>query len=164
VPELDDASFAKYFGRMKTRNILGAATLAACSFFAGTLWAAKPEKASLESHIWSAADARTAKGSWGSISIYTEDGQPSAGTSSVLTAELTFLPGQQLQPPHQHPEEEFQYVVEGSGTWSLNGKEQPLKAGDLMYSKPMDWHGIRNSGAAPLRFFVFKWKTRSDAN
>jgi mannose-6-phosphate isomerase-like protein (cupin superfamily) len=149
---------------MNIRTILSATILAGGSFFAGTLWAAKPEKPPLESHIWSAADARLAKGTWGSISIYTEDGQPSAGASSVLTAELTFLPDQQLQPPHQHAEEEFQYVIEGSGTWSLNGKEYPLKAGDLMYSKPMDWHGIRNSGTAPLRFFVFKWKTRSDAS
>jgi len=148
---------------MKTRTILSAVALAAGSFFAGTLWAAKAEKPLLDSHIWSAADARAAKGEWGSISIYTEEGQPSAGASSVLTAELTFLPDKQLQPPHQHAEEEFQYVIEGSGTWSLNGKEIPLKAGDLMYSKPMDWHGIRNSGTAPLRFFVFKWKTRSDA-
>ena len=148
---------------MKTRTLLSAAALAGASFFAGTLWAGKPEEQPLESHIWSVGDARTSKGSWGSISIYTEDGQPSAGTSSALTAELTFLPGQQLQPPHQHADEEFQYVIEGSGTWSLNGKEYPLEAGDLMYSKPMDWHGIRNSGTAPLRFFVFKWKSRSDA-
>jgi mannose-6-phosphate isomerase-like protein (cupin superfamily) len=148
---------------MKTRTLISAVALAAGSFFAGTLWAAKPGKPLLDSHIWTAADARAAKGEWGSISIYTEDGQPSAGASSVLTAELTFLPGKQLQPPHQHAEEEFQYVIEGSGTWSLNGQEYPLKAGDLMYSKPMDWHGIRNSGTAPLRFFVFKWKARSDA-
>jgi len=148
---------------MKLRTALAAAALAASSFFAGTLWAQKPAKPVLDSHIWSAADARVSKGSWGTISIYTEDGQPSAGTNSVLTAELTFLPGKQLQPPHQHPDEEFQYVIEGTGTWSLNGKEYPLKAGDLMYSKPMDWHGIRNSGDVPMRFFVFKWKARGAA-
>jgi quercetin dioxygenase-like cupin family protein len=146
---------------VKLKTTLGAAAIAGCGFFAGALWANKPEKAPLESHIWSAGDARTSKGAWGSISIYTEDGQPSQGTSSVLTAELTFLAGKQLQPPHQHADEEFQYVIEGSGTWSLNGKEYPLKAGDLMYSKPMDWHGIRNSSDAPMRFFVFKWKARS---
>ena len=138
--------------------IVGAGALMMVSFFAGTLWAQKPVKPPLESHIWKAADARRSTGSWGWISIYTEDGQPSAGTSSVLTAELEFLPGKQLQPPHQHADEEFQYVIEGSGTWSLNGKEFPLQAGDLMYSKPGDWHGIRNSGDKPLRFFVFKWK------
>jgi mannose-6-phosphate isomerase-like protein (cupin superfamily) len=49
-------------------------------------------------------------------------------------------------------------VIEGSGTWSLNGKEVPVQAGDLMYSKPGDLHGIRNSGGRPMRFFVFKWR------
>jgi quercetin dioxygenase-like cupin family protein len=136
------------------------AALCAVFFFAGALWAQKPDKPPLDSHIWKAGDARLSKGSWGSISIYTEDGQPTFGTSSVLTAELTFLAGKQLQPPHQHADEEFQYVIEGSGTWSLNGQEFPLAAGDLMYSKPWDWHGIRNSGDKPMRFFVFKWKSK----
>lgn len=143
---------------MKLRSALFAGALILVSFYAGTLWAQKPVKPPLESHIWKATDARRSTGSWGSISIYTEDGQPSAGTSSVLTAELEFLPGKQLQPPHQHADEEFQYVIEGSGTWSLNGKDVPLQAGDLMYSKPGDLHGIRNSGDKPMRFFVFKWK------
>src|SRR5690348_11603318 len=124
------------------------------AFFAGALWGARPVPAPLESHVYSAADARTSRGEWGEIHIYTEDGTPTSGTNSLLTASLTFLPGKQLQPPHQHPDEEFQYVVEGEGTWSLNGKEQPLHAGDLMYSRPWDWHGIRNSGDRPLKFFV----------
>jgi quercetin dioxygenase-like cupin family protein len=134
--------------------------LMAASFSAGTLWAQKPDQAPLESHIYSAGDTRTSKGEWGEIHIYTEDATPTFGTRSLLTASLTFLPGKQLQPPHQHPDEEFQYVVEGEGTWSLNGKEQPLHAGDLMYTKPWDWHGIRNSGDQPLKFFVFKFRAR----
>jgi quercetin dioxygenase-like cupin family protein len=145
---------------MNTRSSIVAAALAAVSFWAGTLWAQKPDKPLLDSHIWKAGDARLATGAWGSIAIYTEDGQPSFGTGSVLTAQLEFLPGKQLQPPHQHADEEFQYVIEGSGTWSLDGVEYPLAAGDLMYSKPWDWHGIRNSGDRPLRFFVLKWKAR----
>jgi mannose-6-phosphate isomerase-like protein (cupin superfamily) len=147
---------------MNTRTWLAAVGLSTVSFCAGTLWAQKPARAPLDSHIWKAGDARVSTGSWGSISIYTEDGQASTGTSSVLTARLEFLPGKQLQPPHQHADEEFQYVIEGSGTWSLGGVEYPLAAGDLMYSKPWDWHGIRNSGDKPLRFFVFKWKARGD--
>jgi quercetin dioxygenase-like cupin family protein len=145
---------------MNARTLLATTALAAVSFLAGTLWAQQPEKPPLESRIWKTGDARLSKGSWGSISIYTEDGQPSFGTDSVLTAQLEFLPGKQLQPPHQHADEEFQYVIEGAGTWSLNGVEYPLAAGDLMYSKPWDWHGIRNSGDKPLRFFVFKWQAR----
>jgi quercetin dioxygenase-like cupin family protein len=134
--------------------------LMVASFSAGVLWAQKPDKPTLESRIYSASDARTSKGDWGEIHIYTEDGTPTFGTSSLLTASLTFLPGKQLQPPHQHADEEFQYVVEGEGTWSLNGKQQPLHAGDLMYTRPWDWHGIRNSGDKPLKFFVFKFRAR----
>ena len=137
----------------------GLAITAALAFGAGALWA-DSGKSPLESRIFAAGDARTSKGSWGEIRIYTEDGTPSAGTRSVLTAELEFLPGKQLQPAHQHADEEFQYVIEGEGTWSLNGEERPLKAGDLMYTKPWDWHGIRNSGDQPLRFFVFKFQSR----
>jgi quercetin dioxygenase-like cupin family protein len=148
---------------MNLRPILATGVLMLASFYAGLSLAQKPAPPPLESHIWKAADARKSTGSWGSISIYTEDGQPSSGTSSVLTAELEFLPGKQLQPPHQHPEEEFQYVIEGTGTWSLNGKEVPLQAGDLMYSKPGDLHGIRNSGDRPMRFFVFKWRGSAPA-
>jgi quercetin dioxygenase-like cupin family protein len=141
-------------------RITAVITSLALSFLAGTLWARKPEQALLESRIYSAADARTSGGEWGEIHVYTGDATPTFGTRSLLTASLTFLPGKQLQPPHQHPDEEFQYVIEGEGTWSLNGREQPLRAGDLMYTRPWDWHGIRNSGEKPLKFFVFKFRSR----
>lgn len=145
---------------MKITHLAAVAALAVSCFAAGALWANKTGVAPLESRIWKATDARRVSGDWGSIALYTEDGQPSVGTTSVLTAELEFLPGRQLQPPHQHADEEFQFVVEGSGTWSLNGRDYPLARGDLMYSKPWDWHGIRNSGDAPLRFVVVKFQAR----
>ena len=113
--------------------------------------------ADLESRIYRKTDARKGGGDWGSIYTYTGEGTPTVGTDSVLTAELEFLPGKQLQPPHQHANEEFQYVIEGGGTWFLNGKETPIQRGDLMYAKPGDLHGISNTGTTPLRFFVFKW-------
>jgi len=148
---------------MNLRSLSGIGAVAFAAFFAGTLWANKDARPPLESRIFTANDARLSRGTWGSISIYTEDGQPTFGTSSVLTAELEFLAGKQLQPPHQHADEEFQYVIEGAGTWTLNGRDYPLNKGDLMYTKPWDWHGIRNSSDAPLRFFVFKWKSRGVA-
>jgi len=75
----------------------------------------------------------------------------------MLTAVLEFLPGKQLQPPHRHTNEEFQYIIEGSGTWFLNGKETPILKGDLMYAKPWDMHGISNTSTDTLKFFVMKW-------
>jgi mannose-6-phosphate isomerase-like protein (cupin superfamily) len=81
----------------------------------------------------------------------------------MLTAVLEFLPGKQLQPPHQHAEEEFQYVIEGSGTWTLNGIESPITKGDMMYAKPWDIHGISNTSGDTLKFFVVKWLNKGVA-
>ena len=117
----------------------------------------------LESHIYRQAEARKSTGDWGAIRIYTEEGTPTYGTESMLAAELEFLPGKRLQPPHQHAKEEFQYVIEGSGTWTLNGKDIPLQKGDLMYAKPWDLHGIANTGTEPLRFLVIKWNSKGVA-
>ncbi|MEI6861153.1 MAG: cupin domain-containing protein [Verrucomicrobiota bacterium] len=89
----------------------------------------------LESRIYRKTDALKGGGDWGSIYTYTGEGTPTVGTDSVLTAELEFLPGKQLQAPHVHANEEFQYIIEGGGTWFLNGKETPIKPGDLMYAR-----------------------------
>jgi quercetin dioxygenase-like cupin family protein len=136
------------------------ALTAALSFAAG-LAVENKSTAPLESRILRLADTRTSSGDWGSIHIYTSDTTATAGTDSMLTAQLEFLPGKRLQPPHQHPEEELQYVIEGSGTWFLNGEETPIRKGDLMYSKPGDLHGISNTSSEPLRFFVVKWRSRN---
>jgi hypothetical protein len=63
----------------------GFAVTAALAFAAGALWA-ESGKSPLDSRIFSAEEARSSKGSWGGIRIYTEDGTPSFGTRSVLTA------------------------------------------------------------------------------
>jgi mannose-6-phosphate isomerase-like protein (cupin superfamily) len=139
------------------------AFVASFSFAAGVGVERKSATKDLESRIYAKEDARLSSGDWGSIRLYTEDGTPTFGTSSMLTAQLEFVPGKQLHPPHQHAEEEFQYIIEGSGTWSLNGKEFPAKKGDLMYSRPWDMHGVLNSSSEPLRFFVFKWNSKGFA-
>jgi mannose-6-phosphate isomerase-like protein (cupin superfamily) len=139
-------------------------TLAACaaSFAAGNVWNSWRSD-DIKSHIYTQAKARKSSGGWGSIYIYTNDSTSTYGTDNMLTAMLEFLPGKQLQPPHQHANEEFQYIIEGSGTWFLNGKETPIQKGDLMYAKPWDMHGISNTGKDTLRFFVVKWNNKGVA-
>jgi quercetin dioxygenase-like cupin family protein len=147
---------------MKIIQLLTALLVAAASFAGGALWERKQTQvAPLESRLIRKADAKKSTGAWGSIEIYAAEGTPTVGTSSMLVAELEFLPGQRLQPPHRHPDEEFQYVISGSGTWHLNGEDIPLRQGDLMYAKPGDLHGIANTGTEPLRFFVVKWISRA---
>jgi quercetin dioxygenase-like cupin family protein len=58
---------------------------------------------------------------------------------------------------HYHPGHEFLYVLEGSGTWEVNG-EPPLsmKAGDSFYQPPDQAHNVKNgSETAPLKNVVF---------
>lgn len=76
----------------------------------------------LSSHIYRKADARKSSGDWGAIHIHIPETASTGGLASLLTAELEFLPGKQLQPPHQHAEEELQYIIEGGGRWFLKAR------------------------------------------
>jgi mannose-6-phosphate isomerase-like protein (cupin superfamily) len=131
--------------------------VSAIAFAGGYTWRAAGD---IPSRIYTQAEAKRSAGNWGSIYMYTNDSTTSYGTSSMLTAMLEFLPGKQLQPPHRHANEEFQYVISGSGTWFLNSKETPIRKGDLMYAKPWDLHGISNTSGDTLRFFVVKWNNK----
>src|SRR4051812_10858981 len=112
---------------MHARHIVATLGIIAASFVAGTAYGRNTHADDLVSRIYRVADARKGSGDWGSILTYTESKATTLGTSSMLTAELEFLPGKELQPPHQHAEEEFQYVIEGGGTWFLNGRETPIE-------------------------------------
>src|SRR5688572_14095959 len=142
---------------MKPKILILFLITAALSFAAGTALERHAQAAELESRIIRETEAKKSTGTWGSIRIYTPDRTATTGTDSLLTAELEFLPGKQLQPPHRHVDEEVQYVISGQGTWHLNGRDIPLEKGDLMYAKPGDLHGIANTGTEPLRFLVVKW-------
>jgi AraC family cel operon transcriptional repressor len=43
---------------------------------------------------------------------------------------------------HGHDFPEFFWVVAGEGIHLVNGKNVPLKAGDLIFMRPGDWHGL----------------------
>jgi mannose-6-phosphate isomerase-like protein (cupin superfamily) len=95
------------------------------------------------------------KAGWGEMRPYFT-GQ-TQGTTSVLAATGTVLPGKSIHGSHRHVEEEYLLITEGSGTWNLDGKEMPAKAGDLLYVEPWVYHGFRNTGDKPLSFLVIKY-------
>jgi mannose-6-phosphate isomerase-like protein (cupin superfamily) len=70
---------------------------------------------------------------------------------------LVLKPGQEPHPPHQHPEEEFLLIGEGTGEILVNGKTVQVGPGSLMYSESNHLHGIKNTGSEPMRFYFFKW-------
>lgn len=95
---------------------------------------------------------------WGRLITYFDADTYSATES--LTAVAVIDPGKQIHPPHVHSEEEYLMVLEGDGTWSVEGREFEASVGDILYAAPWDEHGIRNTGSQPLKFVVFKWNPK----
>lgn len=124
-------------------------------------WEGREFISDIETSIITKEDASELNEVWGDLFIYTDEATASTyGTTNTLTAIAEIKPGMEIHPPHQHTAEEFMYIVEGTGTWSLNGVESEAKQGDMMYAKPWDMHGITNTGDQTLTFFVVKWDNK----
>jgi len=113
------------------------------------------------SAIVSQQEAQRQDTDWGTL--YTYFNGETYGTRDGLAAVAVIRPGWEIHPPHQHAEEEYLMVVEGNGTWHLNGQERDAKPGDMQYAAPWDVHGIKNTGSTPLRFVVWKWNNKGVA-
>lgn len=82
------------------------------------------------------------------------------GTQNAITGVAEIEPNNEIHPPHVHAEEEYLIILEGEGTWTLNGVSSPASAGDVLYVEPWDLHGIFNSGDKPLKFFIVRWNSK----
>ncbi len=141
------------------RTSLSVVALAA-AFGAGLLVGA-PRYDVQPSAILSQQQAKREDFDWGTL--YTYYSGASYGTKDALAAVAVIKPGREIHPPHEHAEEEYLMVIEGHGTWHLNGKEQPARAGDMQYAAPWDVHGVSNTGDKPLTFVVWKWNSNGVA-
>jgi len=108
--------------------------------------------------VISEANVKPAIENWGKFLPYYEG--DTQHIKDVLTGVAVIQPGQQIHPPHKHPEEEFLMVLEGEGTWTIGTKDTPAKTGDIMYSTPWERHGLVNTGKVPLKFVVFKYNPK----
>lgn len=139
---------------MKLRLCLAFVTLALFS-----LNGFSNEKNSIDTSVVTAKAAKVEIFPWGRLMTYYA-GESYAATDS-LTAVAIINPGMEIHPPHIHSEEEYLMVLEGEGTWYVEGKDFPAQAGDVLYAAPWDEHGIRNTGSTPLSFVVFKWNPKA---
>lgn len=105
-----------------------------------------------------AADAVPTRGAWGERLRYFKG--DTNGTSDMVVLAVTLKPGQAPHPTHQHAEEEFMILAEGAGTWHLDGKEFPARKGDVVYAAPWALHGLKNTGDAPLTYYMVKWNNK----
>ena len=117
--------------------------------------------ANLASQVLTREDSATAEEAWGRFITYSEG--TTFGTKDSLTGVAEINPGQQIHPPHVHAEEEYLMVLEGTGEWHLNGRDFPAKACDMIYARPWDIHGIRNTGETVMKFVVWKWNSKGIA-
>jgi len=67
-------------------------------------------------------------------------------------------PGMEPHPPHQHPEDEFQVIVEGTGEMLLDGKLTPAGPGAMMYCAGGKLHGVRNTGSTPMVIYYCQFQ------
>ena len=93
---------------------------------------------------------------WGEHRLYFQGTTANGRTASA--GSVWVKPGMEPHPPHQHPEEEFMVVTEGSGEISVEGKVTKVGPGSMMYCAAGKLHGIRNTGKGPLLFYFYKWK------
>lgn len=67
---------------------------------------------------------------------------------------LNFLPNQDMR-PHNHPGRElYLLVIEGNGTFSIDGKDLEVNEGDIIYCNPEDQLGFTNTGGKPVSIYA----------
>lgn len=105
--------------------------------------------------VFTLGTSKTTHAAFGDTTIYF-DGK--TGQLKDMTAgSLVLKPGQEPHPPHQHPEEEFVLIAEGTGEILVHDQTVKVSPGSLMYSGSNRLHGIKNTGSVPMRFYFFKW-------
>ena len=133
---------------MKRRSVLGMAGLGAMPLFG----AGAP---ALSDGIVNEAAAKLTREPFGDLRIY-YDG-PTEQLRSMTAGSLRLKPGMTPHPPHQHPEEEFMVITEGTGEIEVAGKKTRVAPGSMMYCGANRLHGIVNTGKTPLLFYFYKW-------
>jgi mannose-6-phosphate isomerase-like protein (cupin superfamily) len=100
--------------------------------------------------------ARLQREPFGDLRIYFEG--PTGQLKSMTAGSLLLNAGMTPHPPHQHPEEEFMVITEGTGDISIEGKITKVGPGTMMYCGSGKLHGIVNTGKTPLLFYFYKWQ------
>jgi quercetin dioxygenase-like cupin family protein len=101
-------------------------------------------------------NATLTRETFGDLRVYFDG--PTAQLKSATAGSLRLKPGMSPHPPHEHPEEEFMVVAEGTGEISVEGKVTKVAPGSIMFCAAGKLHGIVNTGKVPLLFYFYKWK------
>ncbi|MBI2434999.1 MAG: cupin domain-containing protein, partial [Candidatus Hydrogenedentes bacterium] len=137
---------------MKSRLCLGGIMFVVAAGLAVACFAGAAGGGGQASACVSWEQAKLDKADWGEMRIFFTG--ETYGTQNAYTAMATVAPGKAVHAAHQHAEEEHLVLMEGSGTWHLDGKDFAAKEGDVLYIAPWIMHGLVNTSDAPLVFLV----------
>ena len=65
-------------------------------------------------------------------------------------------PGKGTHAPHEHAEDEFFFILEGTAEFHLNGETKVAGPMTSFYCPTGSKHGIRNAGDTELKYLVIK--------
>jgi len=79
-------------------------------------------------------------------------------TTKMQFFHYTVLPPGTSIGSHKHEnDEEFYVILEGSGEMEVDGKKQPVSAGDVVMNEPFGTHGLKNTSEnEELKIMVFE--------
>lgn len=72
----------------------------------------------------------------------------------------TVAPGLPSHTPHEHRDEEMVIVEKGEIAVWLNGSENKVGAGSIVFIASGEHHGIRNDTLDAATYYVIRWRTR----
>jgi mannose-6-phosphate isomerase-like protein (cupin superfamily) len=121
----------------------------ALALFAGTA-------GTLPNAVVGERNAKLTREAFGDLRIYFDG--PTGELKSMTAGSLRLRPGMSPHPPHEHPEDEFMVVTEGTGEISVEGKVTRVAPGSMMYCAGGKLHGVVNTGKTPFLFYFYKWK------
>ncbi len=82
---------------------------------------------------------------------------PTDQLKAMTVGNLLLDPGMSPHPPHQHPEEEFMLIAQGTGEILVDGQTCQVGPGSMMYCAGNRMHGITNTGREKMLFYFWKW-------
>jgi mannose-6-phosphate isomerase-like protein (cupin superfamily) len=92
-----------------------------------------------------------ARGGEGTVQFtHFAEGKGKAQKNTNLLAEITLPPGASIGKHTHTGETEFFIIMEGAGVADDNGREVPVKKGDIMITASGESHSIANNGNVPL--------------
>jgi mannose-6-phosphate isomerase-like protein (cupin superfamily) len=68
----------------------------------------------------------------------------------------TLPPGAEIGLHHHRAEEELYIIVAGDGTVIVDGTDTPIRAGDVVLTKPGSSHAVRNTSASDLSLIAIE--------